>query len=222
MNLTKGKTMEVRAVGRYVRVQPRKVRIIADQVRGRNAVHAAALLQYHTSKGAKMLRKILISAIANAEENHGLSADALNIQTIMIDEGPRLKRMQARAMGRGNRIVKKTSHITVVVEDVEPVKAIKPHGTKAKPRPTFAAAKPKKGKKADDAKVEAAAPVEETTDTVVEEVVAAEPEVIEEAPVVEASTPETESDASEVTESEAASSELESEATVEEENKENS
>ncbi len=177
--------MEVRAVGKFVRVQPRKVRIIADQVRGRNAVHAAALLQYHTSKGAKMLRKILISAMANAEENHGLSRDTLSIHTIMVDEGPRLKRMQARAMGRGNRIVKKTSHITVVVEDVEPVKAVKPHGTKAKPRPTFAAAgKPKKGKKAEEAKADAvAAPIveEEVTDTQVEEVSAAEPEVTAEA-----------------------------------------
>lgn len=182
--------MEVSAVGKYIRVQPRKVRIIADQVRGRNAVHAAALLQYHTSKGAKMLRKILISAMANAEENHGLSRETLSIHTIMVDEGPRLKRMQARAMGRGNRIVKKTSHITVVVEDVEQVKAVKPHGTKAKPRPTFAAAKPKKGKKAEEAKVEAvAAPVveEEVVEAPVEETAAAEAEapVVEETPTEE-------------------------------------
>ncbi len=184
-----------------MRVQPRKVRIIADQVRGRNAVHAAALLQYHTSKGARLLRKILISAMANAEENHGISRETLNIQTIMVDEGPRLKRMQARAMGRGNRIVKKTSHITVVVEDVEQPKAVKPHGTKAKPRPTFAAAKPKKGKKAEEAKVEAvAAPVveEEVIETPVEETVAetpaeetpAEVPAAEEAPAEEASTEE--------------------------------
>lgn len=187
--------MEVSAVGKYIRVQPRKVRIIADQVRGRNAVHAAALLQYHTSKGAKMLRKILISAMANAEENHGLSREVLSIHTIKVDEGPRLKRMQARAMGRGNRIVKKTSHITVVVEDVEQVKAVKPHGTKAKPRPTFAATKPKKGKKADEAKVEAvAAPVveEEVVETPVEETTATEAEapVVEEAPAAEAESTE--------------------------------
>lgn len=218
--------MEVRAVGKYMRVQPRKVRILADQVRGRNAVHAAALLQYHTSKGAKLLRKILVSAIANAEENHGLSAEALNVQTIMVDEGPRLKRMQARAMGRGNRIVKKTSHITVVVEDAEQPKAVKPHGTKAKPRPTFAAPKPKKGKKADEAKVDAvAAPEEEVTDTKVEEVVAAEPEVTaaEQEQVAEEATPVTEADAPE----EAGTStpvEPEAEAATDEqpENKENS
>lgn len=206
-----------------MRVQPRKVRIIADQVRGRNAVHAAALLQYHTSKGAKLLRKILVSAIANAEENHGMSADTLNIQTIMVDEGPRLKRMQARAMGRGNRIVKKTSHITVVVEDVEQPKAVKPHGTKAKPRPTFAAAKPKKGKKSDEAKAEAvAAPAEEVTDTKVEEVVAAEPEAVETTEtVVEEATPVTESDAPEEAGTDAPVLTEEPEVTVEE-NKENS
>ncbi|HJP84056.1 MAG TPA: 50S ribosomal protein L22 [Fimbriimonadaceae bacterium] len=220
--------MEVKAVGKYVRVQPRKVRIIADQVRGRNAVHAAAILRYHTSKGAKMLRKILVSAIANAQENHGLSADTLNIQTIMVDEGPRLKRMQARAMGRGNRIIKKTSHITVVVEDAEAVKAVKPHGTKAKPRPSFAsAAKPKKGKKAEEAKVEAATPVETT-----EDVVATEPEAtVEEttaAPVeateVEASeAPEEEGGAeAEPVEKESTAEAEGAEATTEEENKENS
>ena len=182
-----------------MRVQPRKVRIIADQVRGRNAMHAAALLQFHKSKSAHLLRKILVSAIANAAENHGLSADTLNISAITVDEGPRLKRMQARAMGRGNRIVKKTSHITVVVEDVEPVKAVKPHGTKAKPRPTFAAAPKGKGKakKADEAKVEAAPVIEEAS---VEEVTAAPveeatPVVEETAPVAEAEAPaeETES-----------------------------
>jgi large subunit ribosomal protein L22 len=212
-----------------MRVQPRKVRILADQVRGRNAVHAAALLQYHTSKGAKLLRKILVSAIANAEENHGISADTLNIQTIMVDEGPRLKRMQARAMGRGNRIVKKTSHITVVVEDVEQPKAVKAHGTKAKPRPTFAAGKPKKGKKAEEAKVEAAAaPVveEEVTDTQVEETVAVEETPVEAAATEEPAeaTPVTESDAPEegATGAPEAAADAEPEVTAEEENKENS
>jgi len=138
--------MEVRAIAKYVRVQPRKVRIIADEVRGKNAEHVVALLRYHTGKGAKALRKVLISAMHNAEENNKLSMDTLKIAAITVDEGPRLKRMQARAMGRGNRIIKKTSHITVVVEDAPLERAVKPHGTKAKPRPTFAAsAKGKKG-----------------------------------------------------------------------------
>lgn len=172
-----------------MRVQPRKVRIIADQVRGRNAVHAAALLQYHTSKGAHLLRKVLVSAMANAQENHGISPETLSISTIMVDEGPRLKRMQARAMGRGNRIIKKTSHITVVVEEVEAVKAVKPHGTKAKPRPTFATAgkgKSKAKKATEETKVDAAPVAEETP---VEEVTASTEEVISEStPEAEATT----------------------------------
>jgi large subunit ribosomal protein L22 len=153
--------MEVRATAKYVRVQPRKVRIVADEIRGTSAVHSVGLLRYQRSKGAMALRKVLISAMANAQENHGIGPENLQISTIMVDEGPRLKRMQARAMGRGNRIIKKTSHITVVVEDVEPTKAVKPHGTKAKPRPTLSA--PVKGKKAAAKPAEAAveAPKEE-------------------------------------------------------------
>lgn len=136
--------MEVRATAKYVRVQPRKVRIIADEVRGKYAGHAAALLRHHTSKSARSLRKVLISAMANAAENHGLAPETLKIATIMVDEGPKLKRMTAKAMGRGARIEKKTSHITVVVEDAEVPTAVRPHGAKAKARPTFAA--PKKGR----------------------------------------------------------------------------
>lgn len=148
--------MEVKAIAKYIKVQPRKVRIIADQVRGKSAAQTVALLRYHTSKSAKELRKTLISAMANAQENHGLSPETLGIAGIKVDEGPRQKRMRARAQGRGNRILKKTSHITVTLEPVEQVKTVKPHGTKAKPRPTLAAPA-KKGKK--DAK--AAKPVAE-------------------------------------------------------------
>jgi large subunit ribosomal protein L22 len=178
--------MEVKAVSKYLRVQPRKVRIIADEVRGENAVKTAHLLRFHTSKSATLLRKVLISAMANAQENHGLSPDQLRIAAIQVDEGPRLKRMQARAMGRGNRILKKTSHITVVVEDYEGEVTVKPHGTKPKPRPTFGS--PARGKKA--APAAAAAPVEEAL--VAEEV--AEP-IVEESAV--------EAPAAEVTEVEA-------------------
>ncbi|MBX3119585.1 MAG: 50S ribosomal protein L22 [Fimbriimonadaceae bacterium] len=206
--------MEVRAVAKYVRVQPRKVRIVADEVRGKYAEHVVSLLRYHPSKSAKALRNVLISAMANAQENHGMSPGNLRIATIMIDEGPRMKRIQARAMGRAFRIVKKTSHITVVVEDAEPPAKIKPHGTKPKPRPSFADAKKAKAKEKKAAPAEvvaeapvavedvveetatAAAPVEETTaeapvEEVVEETVA-EAAAEESAPVEEAAeTPET-------------------------------
>lgn len=169
--------MEVRAVAKYIRVQPRKVRIIADELRGKNAVHSATLLRFHPGKSARLLRKVLVNAIANAMENHNLSPENLNIATITVDEGPRMKRIQARAQGRANRIVKKTSHITVVVEEAEAKPLQKAHGTKAKARPTFAPAPAKKGKaKKAEEKVEEAAPV-------VEEVVEEKVEAVEEAPV---------------------------------------
>jgi len=180
--------MEVRAISKNQRVQPRKVRIIADEIRGKSALHAAGLLRYHPSKGARVLRKVLISAIANAAENNGLSPESLTISTIMVDEGPKMKRMIAKAMGRGGRINKKTSHITVGVEEADEQKVVKPHGTKAKPRPTFAA--PTRGKKAAAGKKLAAVaePVDEVTDTDVETVIAAEPE--EAMPVTASDAPE--------------------------------
>jgi large subunit ribosomal protein L22 len=175
--------MEVRAIAKYVKVQPRKVRIIADEVRGKSAVYVAHLLRFHTSKGAHELRKVLVSAIANAVENNGADADALKIATITIDEGPRQKRIQARAMGRANRILKKTSHITVVVEDVEAEAAVKAHGTKAKPRPTFVTAKPKK-------KAAAKAAEESPVEEAVAAPVAEEAPQVEESPVIETVTDE--------------------------------
>lgn len=129
--------MQVRAVAKYVRAQPRKIRIVADELRGQPAEHSAHLLRYHRSKSAAALRKVLISAMANARENHGIDPENLRISTIMVDSGPKMKRIQARAMGRGNRVEKKTSHITVVVEEFEPVQVVRQHGTKAKPRPSF-------------------------------------------------------------------------------------
>lgn len=156
--------MEVRATAKYIRVQPRKVRIIADEVRGKNALHTVSLLRYHTSKGAFALHKVLVSAIANAQENASLPAESLRIKSILVDEGPRLKRMQARAMGRGNRIIKKTSHITVVVEDYEAPRTVRPHGTKAKPRPTLGHGG--RGKKAATAAA-APAPIETVVDEIV-------------------------------------------------------
>ena len=174
--------MEVRAVGKYIRVQPRKVRIIADLVRGKNAEYSANQLRFHTSKSAKALHKVLLSAMANAEENHGLSRDSLRIAVVKVDEGPRLKRIQARAQGRANRILKKTSHITVVVDEEGAIENVKPHGTKAKPRPSFG--KPAKKSAAPKKEAPVAA---EPTDTAVEEVVAAETPAIEEATPVTAS-----------------------------------
>ncbi len=158
--------MEVRAVAKFVRVQPRKVRLIAKEVRGLGANYAANHLRFHPSKGAFVLHKVLMSAIANAEANHGLDSRTLKIRDIRVDEGPVLKRIQARAMGRANRIYKRMSHITVVVEDIEPTPVAKVATTPAKPRPTLAGKAKKSAKKA-EAK-------EEVVEEVVEEVSAVE------------------------------------------------
>lgn len=167
--------MEVKAVAKFVRVQPRKVRIVADEVRGTNAQRTADVLRFHPSKGAFALRKVILSAVANAVENNGADASTLTIATIQVDEGPRIKRIQARAMGRANRIVKKMSHITVVVSEGEEEAKVVQHGTKAKARPSLA--KAKGGKKAAKKKEE-----------VMEQAPA---EVVEETPVVEETVVET-------------------------------
>lgn len=138
--------MEVRAVAKFIRVQPRKVRQVAREVRGKSAPEMVQVLQFHPSKSASVLRKVIASAVANAQENHGLDPSSLRVAEIQVNEGPRIKRIQARAMGRANRILKRTSHIVVVVEDDAPTAVVKPHGTKAKPRPTLA--KPISKKKA--------------------------------------------------------------------------
>ncbi|MEA2553323.1 MAG: large subunit ribosomal protein [Fimbriimonadaceae bacterium] len=186
--------MEVRAVTKYVRVQPRKVRIVADEVRGKAALYTVNQLRYHPSKAAFHLRKTLISAIHNAVNNHGLPLEELRIAKITIDEGPRAKRIEQRAMGRAYRILKKTSHITVVVDQAEATGEIKPHGTKAKARPTFAA--PKKRGGAKKAKADETA----TVAAAAEETSVAEPE--EAKPVTEADAREEAGSATPVSEQE--------------------
>lgn len=90
---------------------------MADQVRGLPTGKALELLKFSDKKAAAIIYKVLFSAISNAENNHGLDPDELKVARIFVDEGPRLKRMHARAKGRATRILKRTSHITVVVSD---------------------------------------------------------------------------------------------------------
>jgi large subunit ribosomal protein L22 len=97
------------------RLSPQKARLVADQVRGLAVDKALNLLNFSPKKAAVILKKLLISAIANAEHNQGLDVDRLSIVRIFVDEAARLKRSSARAKGRGNRIVKRNCHITVVV-----------------------------------------------------------------------------------------------------------
>ena len=107
--------MEAKAILRTARISPQKARLVADQVRGLPVARAADLLQFSDKKAAAMIRKVLWSAISNAENNLGADIDELKVSTIMVDEGPVLKRFMARAKGRGTRILKRTSHISVVV-----------------------------------------------------------------------------------------------------------
>ena len=108
-------TMEAKAILRGARISAQKVRLVADQVRGLGVGPATNLLQFSDKKAAHLIKKVLLSAVANAENNLGADVDELKVATIMVDEGPSLKRMHARAKGRGSRITKRTSHITVVV-----------------------------------------------------------------------------------------------------------
>ncbi|MBS0213290.1 MAG: 50S ribosomal protein L22 [Proteobacteria bacterium] len=107
--------MEAKAILRMARISPQKARLVADQVRGMPVARASNLLQFSDKKAAHLIRKVLMSAISNAENNQGADVDELKVATICVDEGPLIKRFMARAKGRGNRILKRTSHITVVV-----------------------------------------------------------------------------------------------------------
>jgi len=109
--------MQVAARLRYARISPQKCRLVADMIRGKSVDAALQTLQYTPKKAAHMVKKVLESAIANAEHNHGADIDELKVSLVMVDEAPTLKRFRARAKGRGNRIIKRNSHITVQVAD---------------------------------------------------------------------------------------------------------
>jgi large subunit ribosomal protein L22 len=109
----------VRASARYVRIAPRKARLIADQVRGLHIEKARALLQFSPRAAAEDIHKLIDSAAANAENNHDLIGDEMKISTITVDEGPTLKRYRPRAQGRATPIHKRTSHIAVALTPAE-------------------------------------------------------------------------------------------------------
>jgi ribosomal protein L22 len=109
----------VRAKARYVRVAPRKARLVADQIRGMPVTEARTLLEFSTRGAARDLQRLLDSAAANAEANHDLVADDLRIAEVYVDEGPTLKRWRARARGRATRIDRKTSHLSVALTPTE-------------------------------------------------------------------------------------------------------
>lgn len=109
--------IEVKAIGKYIRISPQKVRMLIGGIKGKKAGLSAGVLKVMPQKAAKILGKILNSAIANAEQNNKLDVDSLIVKNITVDQGPTLKRFKARARGRGTRILKRTSHITVIVAE---------------------------------------------------------------------------------------------------------
>ena len=109
--------MKARAVGKYIRISPQKVRLVADVVRGMSADQAITTLKFMPKKGAGILRKVIESAVANATQDDQVDVDNLFIKKVTVDGGPSLKRIRPRAMGRATRIIKRTSHITVVLDE---------------------------------------------------------------------------------------------------------
>jgi large subunit ribosomal protein L22 len=109
--------MEVSAKLRYARISPQKCRLVADVVRGKPVGNALSTLKFMPKKGAKLVHKVLKSAVDNAENNNGADVDELKVHRIQVDAAPQFKRFAARAKGRGTRIIKRNSHITVVVSD---------------------------------------------------------------------------------------------------------
>ncbi len=111
--------MEAKALRKHVRISPRKVKPIADLVRGKDVKEASAILKFTPNKGAKELLKTLESAVANAENNFDMDAETLYISQVYANQGPRMKRWKAGSMGRANPILRRTSHIGVVVAERE-------------------------------------------------------------------------------------------------------
>lgn len=109
--------MEARAVARYLRMSPRKVRLSVDLVRGKKAEEALNILAHTTKGGAKLVAKAIRSALANAQQNKAIDVDTLYVKTIFVNQGPTLKRFRARAMGRAARIRRRTCHLTVVLSE---------------------------------------------------------------------------------------------------------
>jgi large subunit ribosomal protein L22 len=111
---------EVRAVSKYVRISPMKVRRIVEAVKGMPVENGLNTLRFMPQKAAGLVEKVLRSAVANADQHPDLDVDALIIKSITADQGPTLKRFRARARGRGTRILKRTSHITVTLAEETP------------------------------------------------------------------------------------------------------
>lgn len=109
--------MESKAVAKYVRISPQKAGLIMDQVRGMKVEQALNLLSFAPQKGASILRKLINSAVANAAQNSNVNVDNLYVKNVFANQGPTLKRFRPRAMGRATRIRKRSSHLTVILDE---------------------------------------------------------------------------------------------------------
>jgi large subunit ribosomal protein L22 len=114
--------MEIKARARYLRISPLKLRLVARTLPGKKVEEALALLRFMPQRGARLLRKVVMSAVANAEQRPQVDVDQLYVKGVQVDGGPSLKRFMPRAMGRVNRILKRSSHITVVLDEGPPKK----------------------------------------------------------------------------------------------------
>jgi large subunit ribosomal protein L22 len=170
---------EVRAQAKWVRTSPRKARLVVEHIRGRSVPEARTVLAFTTRAAARDVEKVLRSAVANAEANHGLIGDDLYVSSAYVDEGPTLKRWRARARGRAARIHKHTCHITVKVA---------PRALTAKPKAqTAGTEKPKRARRstAKPATTEQVAEAAVVEEAVIAEAPAEAPEAAAEAPAVE-------------------------------------
>ncbi len=148
--------LQATARARYVRTSPRKARLVIDAIRGKDVKEAMAILKFTPNYAARLIEKVVASAAANAENNHRMDGDNLRIAVATVDGGPNvMKRLRHAPMGRGYRIVKRMSHITIVVEETEPKAEKKP----ARKRGTVA--RPARAPKAAQTTVEAEKPSEE-------------------------------------------------------------
>ncbi len=109
--------MEVKAIAKYIRISPRKVRLLMEEIKGKKVEEALNLLAFAPQRGAPILRKLINSAVANASQYPDIDVDNLFIKHIFADEGPTLKRFRPRAMGRATRIRKRSSHLTVIINE---------------------------------------------------------------------------------------------------------
>jgi len=174
--------VETKASAKYIRISARKMRLVVDLVRDKDVAEAQQILDYSPRAAARVVSKVLNSAIANAEHNNGLDADDLFVARVFVDEGPTLKRFRPRALGRATRINKRTSHITLILDEREPRPEAKRRRLRRKPKPKAAEAAEPLEAEVDEAELDADEVAEEAAEVELDETLEQETdEVVDEA-----------------------------------------